>query len=58
MQIDESVNRAYPKQWIGKVSLTTTDGRNLSARVDVPKGDPGNSFSRDEINGKVRTLAK
>lgn len=57
MQIDDEVNRAYPKQWIGKVSLTTTDGRNLSARVYVPKGDPGNTLSRDEINDKVRTLA-
>lgn len=57
MQIDEEVNRAYPKQWIGKVSLTIKDGRSLSARVDVPKGDPGNTLSRDEINGKVRTLA-
>ena len=58
MVLDEEVNAAYPQRWIGKVDVRTTDGRTLSARVDVPKGDPGNSLSRVEIEEKAIRLAK
>lgn len=57
MVLDEEVNTAYPARWIGKVEVTTTDGRRIEARVDEPKGDPGNTLSRDEIDAKVRDLA-
>ncbi|KVL92340.1 hypothetical protein WT02_02225 [Burkholderia stagnalis] len=33
------------------------DGRALAGRADEPKGDPGNTLSRDEIADKVRRLA-
>jgi 2-methylcitrate dehydratase PrpD len=36
---------------------TTTDGRTLHGRVDEPKGDPGNTLSRDEITAKALRLA-
>jgi len=57
MEPDAEVDGEYPARWIGKVSLRTTDARALSARVDVPHGDPGNTLSRDEIDAKVRMLA-
>lgn len=57
MRLDPEVDGAYPERWIGKVAVTTTDGRELAARVDEPKGDPGNSLSRDEIDAKARGLA-
>jgi 2-methylcitrate dehydratase PrpD len=57
MEIDPEVDAAYPSRWIGKVSVTTRDGRILHARVDEPKGDPGNTLSRDEIDAKARRLA-
>jgi 2-methylcitrate dehydratase PrpD len=57
MVLDEEVNAAYPARWIGKVEVATTDGRRVEARVDEPKGDPGNTLSRDEIDAKVRGLA-
>ncbi|KVN40037.1 2-methylcitrate dehydratase [Burkholderia pyrrocinia] len=57
MVFDDEVDRAYPARWIGKVTVTTRDGRVLAARVDEPKGDPGNTLSRDEIADKVRRLA-
>ncbi|MGD9915320.1 MAG: MmgE/PrpD family protein [Rhizobiaceae bacterium] len=57
MQLDAEVDGAYPNRWIGKVELKTRDGRVLSARVDEPKGDPGNTLSRDEIDAKARRLA-
>ena len=52
MALDEEVDTAYPQRWIGKVTVHTHDGRTLSGRVDEPKGDPGNSLSRTEIEEK------
>ncbi|HET6599535.1 MAG TPA: MmgE/PrpD family protein, partial [Burkholderiaceae bacterium] len=49
---------AYPARWIGKVRLRTRDGRTLNARVDEPKGDPGNSLSRTELEDKALELAQ
>ena len=57
MALDTEVDSAYPKRWIGKVTVTTTDGRSLHGRVDEPKGDPGNTLSRDEISSKALRLA-
>jgi len=57
MQLDEEVDTAYPARWIGKVSVQTADGRTLQGRVDEPKGDPGNSLSRAEIEDKMQRLA-
>ncbi|OOG50365.1 2-methylcitrate dehydratase, partial [Polaromonas sp. C04] len=51
------VDGAYPQRWIGKVTVTTTDGRVLQGRVDEPKGDPGNTLSREEITAKALRLA-
>jgi 2-methylcitrate dehydratase PrpD len=56
MVLDPEVDGAYPRRWIGKVDIETTDGRVLSARVDVPKGDPGNSLSRAELEEKAVRL--
>ncbi|MEY4122054.1 MAG: hypothetical protein RLZZ457_892, partial [Pseudomonadota bacterium] len=57
MQLDPEVDTAYPQRWIGKVTVHTTDGRVLHGRVDEPKGDPGNTLSRDEITAKALRLA-
>ncbi|MEO9101132.1 MAG: MmgE/PrpD family protein [Burkholderiales bacterium] len=57
MELDAEVDAAYPQRWIGKVTVQTTDGRSVQARVDEPKGDPGNTLSRDEITAKAQRLA-
>jgi 2-methylcitrate dehydratase PrpD len=57
MRLDAEVDGAYPQRWIGKVDVLTTDGRTLHGRVDEPKGDPGNTLSRDEIEAKAQQLA-
>jgi 2-methylcitrate dehydratase PrpD len=57
MVLDPEVDGAYPKRWIGKVTVTTQDGRVLHGRVDEPKGDPGNTLSRQEITDKAIRLA-
>ncbi|NLY34518.1 MAG: MmgE/PrpD family protein, partial [Alcaligenaceae bacterium] len=58
MELDEEVDTAYPNRWIGKVTVTTTDGRVFKGRVDEPKGDPGNTLSRPEIEDKVMRLGQ
>ena len=57
MVLDAEVDAAYPARWIGKVQVRTTDGRTLAARVDEPKGDPGNTLSRPELAHKAQRLA-
>jgi 2-methylcitrate dehydratase PrpD len=57
MQLDAEVDAAYPARWIGKVAVETVDGRRLEGRVDEPKGDPGNTLSRAEIEDKALRLA-
>jgi 2-methylcitrate dehydratase PrpD len=56
MELDEEVDGAYPARWLGRVIVTTTDGRVLSAAIDEPKGDPGNTLSRPELEDKFQRL--
>jgi len=58
MVFDAEVDREYPKRWIGKVTVETADGRTLHGRVDEPKGDPGNTLTRSEIEQKALQLAE
>ncbi len=58
MVLDQEVDTAYPARWIGKVTVQTIDGRTLQGRVDEPKGDPGNTLSRDELEKKALSLAE
>jgi 2-methylcitrate dehydratase PrpD len=57
MELDPEVDSAYPARWIGKVRVETNDGRVLHGRVDEPKGDPGNTLSRAELEDKALRLA-
>jgi 2-methylcitrate dehydratase PrpD len=58
MVFDPEVQAAYPQRWIGKVDVETADGRRLAGRVDEPKGDPGNTLSRAELEAKALGLAQ
>lgn len=58
MELDPEVDGAYPQRWIGKVTVHTRDGRVLHGRVDEPKGDPGNTLSRVEIEAKTLSLGR
>jgi 2-methylcitrate dehydratase PrpD len=57
MVLDPEVDAAYPRRWIGLVEVETTGGERITSRVDVPKGDPGNTLSREELEEKARSLA-
>lgn len=57
MTLDPEVDAAYPERWIGKVTVNATGGRVLYGRVDEPKGDPGNTLTRPELEAKAHRLA-
>ncbi|MEG5262903.1 MmgE/PrpD family protein [Pseudomonas sp. JDS28PS106] len=56
MELDQQVDAAYPARWLGRVTVTTTDGHSLSAAIDDPKGDPGNTLSRRDLEDKFQRL--
>lgn len=58
MTLDREVDDAYPQRWLGRVTVTTEDGRTLHGAIDEPKGDPGNSLSRAELADKFLRLSQ
>lgn len=56
MELDPEVDGAYPARWLGRVIVTATDGRVFTAAIDEPKGDPGNTLSRPELEDKFQRL--
>ena len=58
MVLDQEVDAAYPVRWIGRVTVETVDGERHEGRVDEPKGDPGNTLSRQELEQKALRLAE
>ncbi len=44
----------YPRQFVGDVEITLTDGRVLRARQDRPRGGPDAPLTRDELEAKFR----
>ena len=57
MTLDAEVDQAYPARWLGRITVETVDGRTLHGAIDEPKGDPGNTLSRPELEDKFRRLA-
>jgi 2-methylcitrate dehydratase PrpD len=57
MVLDPEVDGAYPKRWLGRVSVTTRDGRALEKKIASPKGDPDNVLARPELEDKALRLA-
>ncbi len=58
MTLDPEVDGAYPARWLGRIGVTTTDGRTLRGAIDEPKGDPGNTLSRAELEDKFQRLVQ
>jgi 2-methylcitrate dehydratase PrpD len=57
MVLDPEIDRAYPKRWMGRVTVNTKDGRTLEKSIASPKGDPDNSLTRAELEDKAIRLA-
>ena len=41
----------------GRVTVRTTDGREFTAEVLYPKGNPGNPMTEDEFKAKYMEMA-
>jgi 2-methylcitrate dehydratase len=48
----------FPKFQPSRVTVTLADGRKLDQRVDVPKGDPRDPMTEDEIAVKFDALGR
>ncbi|MBS0196694.1 MAG: MmgE/PrpD family protein [Planctomycetes bacterium] len=48
----------FPKFQPSRVTITTTDGKTYAKRVDVPKGDPRDPMTREDIEVKFNALGK
>jgi len=57
MVLDPDIDRAYPKRWMGRVTVKTRDGKNIDQRITSPKGDPDNMLTRAELEDKALRLA-
>ena len=58
MVLDADVDRAYPRRWLGRVTVRTRDGRELEKKIASPKGDPDNVLTRAELEDKALRLAQ
>ena len=58
MVLDPEIDRAYPRRWMGRVTVKTRDGRTLEKKIDSPKGDPDNGLTRAELEDKALRLAQ
>ena len=57
MILDPEIDRAYPKRWMGRVTVKTRDGREIEQRIGSPRGDPDNTLTRSELEDKALRLA-
>jgi 2-methylcitrate dehydratase len=48
----------FPKFQPSQVTITTTGGKKFTKRVDVPKGDPRDPMTEEEIGVKFNALGK
>jgi aconitate decarboxylase len=46
MTLDAEIEAAFPEKWQGRVDIVTKSGKTFSEMVDVVKGDPGKSLTR------------
>lgn len=57
VQPDMELEALYDEYWPSVVEITTRDGRTISSRVDLPKGEPEYPISDDELHDKFLSLA-
>src|SRR5581483_6683527 len=49
---DDSLNSSWPVGWGSVLDVECVDGRTLSLRIDLPRGEPENPLSVEEIRRK------
>lgn len=51
------LNKNYPKEWPTEITITLTDGRTLTSKVQQPSGDPQNPITPEQLRSKFEGLA-
>jgi 2-methylcitrate dehydratase len=54
---NEEFEKAFPAKQCTRVTITTTDGQKHSHALDMPKGDPRDPMSTEELEVKFSALA-
>ena len=52
---DQELMKDFPDKIGAEVTLTTNEG-SFKRRVDLPKGEPENPITKDELHGKFTVL--
>jgi 2-methylcitrate dehydratase len=55
---NEEFEKAVPAKQCTNVTITTTDGKTYSHRIDVSKGDPRDPMTPEELQVKFDALAE
>jgi 2-methylcitrate dehydratase len=55
---NEEFESLFPKFQPSRVTITTRDGKSFASRVDVPKGDPRDPMTEEEIAVKFNALGR
>lgn len=55
---DPTLTAAFPRLWSCRVRINRTDGTSDEQQVDIPKGDPANPMTDDEIDVKFIRLVE
>lgn len=58
VRIDDGLTELVPDKRAAIVEIETKDGKRISQRVDLPKGEPETALSDDELIAKFRSLAQ
>jgi 2-methylcitrate dehydratase len=54
---NEEFEKAFPAKQCARVTVRTTDGRTFTRQVDVPKGDPRDPMTMEDLQVKFDALA-
>ncbi len=57
VEADETLNAAYPDKTASRVEIRLRDGTRLICQVDVPKGDPRDPMTPEDIIQKIRAFS-
>ncbi len=55
---NDEFEKAFPAKQCARVTITTTKGEQFTHQVDVPKGDPRDPMTLDELEVKFDALAE
>jgi len=56
-EYDPSLDQKWPRTWLNIVTIKTKNGQSYTESVELPKGEPENPMTKDDVFKKVRLTA-